>query len=98
MFESLPISEFSKLLGYIYDGHIEEDPYNSFLEHIRKILGLNFASMTLREPIGDDGGLLFISCDILQKTLIDDHENPYTDRYYTSDLMNNLPWYRSNVG
>ena len=92
MLESLPITDFSKLLGYIYDGHIEEDPYSSFLENIREILELNFASMTLREPIGDDGGLLFISCDILQKTLIDDHENPYTDRYYTSDPMHNLPW------
>ena len=92
MLESLTIVEFSKLLGHIYDGHIEEDPYSSFLRNVREILSLNFASMTLREPIGDDGGLLFISCDILEKTLIDDHENPYTDRYYTSDLMYKLPW------
>ena len=92
MLESLTIVEFSKLLGHIYDGHIEEDPYSSFLQNVRETLSLNFASMTLREPIGDDGGLLFISCDILEKTLIDDHENPYTDRYYTSDLMYKLPW------
>jgi DNA-binding CsgD family transcriptional regulator len=92
MLKSLTIVEFSKLLGHIYDGHIEEDPYSSFLQNVREILSLNFASMTLREPIGDDGGLLFISCDILEKTLIDDHENPYTDRYYTSDLMYKLPW------
>ena len=56
MLESLAIVEFSKLLGHIYDGHIEEDPYSSFLQNVRETLSLNFASMTLREPIGDDGG------------------------------------------
>lgn len=46
----------------------------------------------MREPASDDGGLLFVSCEKLQKTFINDHENPYTDRYYTSNLMTNLPW------
>ncbi|NNL11865.1 MAG: helix-turn-helix transcriptional regulator, partial [Pseudomonadales bacterium] len=48
--------------------------------------------MTLREPVGDDGGLLFIASETLQKTFIDSHDNPYTDQYYTSNLMTNLPW------
>ncbi|NQV63834.1 MAG: helix-turn-helix transcriptional regulator [SAR86 cluster bacterium] len=92
MLKDLTLSTFGTLLGYLYDGHIQEDPYSKFLQLIREILDLNFSSMTLREPVGDDGGLLFISCDSLQKTFIDDHENPYTDRYYTSNLMTNLPW------
>ena len=46
----------------------------------------------MREPQGDDGGLLFVSCEALPKTFVDDHDNPYTDRYYTSNLMTNLPW------
>jgi DNA-binding CsgD family transcriptional regulator len=46
----------------------------------------------MREPHGDDGGLLFVSSDVLQKTFVDDHDNPYTDRHYTSNLMTNLPW------
>ena len=92
MLKNLTIETFSRLLGYLYDGHLEEDPYNRFLELIRDVLDLNFASITLREPIGEDGGLLFISCDSLKKTYADDHENPYTDRYYTSDLMVELPW------
>ncbi len=88
----LTLPEFSKLLGHLYGGHIEEDPYSNFLQMLREVLECNFASMTLREPLGDDGGLLFVSNDLLQKTFIDDHSNPYTDQYYTSNLMVNLPW------
>lgn len=92
MLKNLTISEFSRLLGFLYEGHIEEDPYSNFLDKMREILDLNLASITLREPIGQDGGLIFISAEAIKKTLIDDHDNPYTDRYYTSDLMTNLPW------
>jgi len=86
------LQEFSVLLAALYDGHIEEDPYSTFLTGLRAIIDANFASITMREPASDDGGLLFVSCDKLQKTFINDHENPYTDRYYTSNLMTNLPW------
>ncbi len=92
MKSGLTIPEFSKLLGHLYGGHIEEDPYSNFLQMLREVLECNFASMTLREPVGDDGGLLFVSNDLLQKTYVDDHSNPYTDQYYTSNLMVNLPW------
>ena len=86
------IAELSKLIGFLYDGHIEEDPYSAFLAETRRIIDSNFASITMREPQGDDGGLLFVSCEALPKTFVDDHDNPYTDRYYTSNLMTNLPW------
>ncbi len=86
------LEELSNLLAYLYDGHIEEDPYSSFLDVLRKIIDSNFASITMREPSNDDGGLLFVSCDKLQKTYADAHNNPYTDKYYTSNLMSNLPW------
>lgn len=92
MKDNLTIPEYSRLLGFLYGGHIEEDPYSSFLDLLREIMSCNFASMTLREPMGDDGGLLFVSSELLQKTFIDDHSNPYTDQYYTSNLMVNLPW------
>lgn len=92
MLKNLSIKEFSQLLRYLYDGYLEENPYGHFLDYMRELLDLNFASITLREPIGNDGGLLFISNDSLTKTLIDAHDNPYTDQYYTSDLMTNLPW------
>ena len=86
------LEELSRLLGLLYDGHIEEDPYNGFLAETRRLIGSNFGSITMREPQGDDGGLLFVSSDVLQKTFVDDHNNPYTDRHYTSNLMTNLPW------
>jgi hypothetical protein len=86
------LEDFSRLLGHLYDGHIEEDPYNSFLNEARAIIDSNFGSITMREPQGDDGGLLFVSSDVLQKTFVDDHDNPYTDKHYTSNLMTNLPW------
>ena len=86
------LQDFSALLASLYDGHIEEDPYSTFLTGLRSIIDASFASITMREPASDDGGLLFVSCEKLQKTFINDHENPYTDRYYTSNLMTNLPW------
>jgi len=86
------ITDFSRLIGYLYDGHIEEDPYNAFLSEMRKMIDANFGSITMREPQGDDGGLLFVSCENLPKTFVDDRSNPYSDRYYTSNLMTNLPW------
>ncbi len=92
MAHDISIPAFSRLLSHLYDGHLEEDPYSHFLDEVSAVLDLNFASMTLREPLGEDGGLLFISSDKLAKTLIDDHDNPYTDQYYTSDIMSNLPW------
>ena len=63
------IAELSKLIGFLYDGHIEEDPYSAFLAETRRIIDSNFASITMREPQGDDGGLLFVSCEALPKTL-----------------------------
>lgn len=86
------LHEFSKLLGYLYDGHIEEDPYSAFLTQLRTLIDGNFASITMREPQGDDGGLLFVSCENLPKTFVDDQNNPYSNQYYTSNLMTNLPW------
>ena len=86
------LEEFSKLLGFLYDGHIEEDPYSAFLTELRRVVDANFGSITMREPQGDDGGLLFVSCENLPKTFVDDHENPYSNQYYTSNLMTNLPW------
>ncbi|MBW2942191.1 helix-turn-helix transcriptional regulator [Zhongshania aquimaris] len=88
--KDISVSEYSKLLIDLYDGHYGDDPYCNFLSGLREILELNFASITLREPIETNGGLLFISCDSLQKTYADSSDNPYTARYYTSNLMTNL--------
>ena len=85
------ITELSKLIGFLYDGHIEEDPYSAFLAETRRMIDSNFASITMREPQGDDGGLLFVSCEALAKTFVDDHNNPSTIPYYTSNLLSTLP-------
>ena len=42
------IAELSKLIGFLYDGHIEEDPYSAFLGETRRIIDSNFASITMR--------------------------------------------------
>ena len=85
------IAELSKLIGFLYDGHIEEDPYSAFLGETRRIIDSNFASITMREPqvMTEDCSLSPASAP---KTFVDDHDNLYTDRYYTSNLMTNLPW------
>lgn len=92
-------SDFSRLITHLYNGHVEEDPYSSFLKGMRDMLDLNFAFMTIRKPTAQDGGLLFVSGDVLfvsddqlGKTYIDARGNSYIDQYYASDLMTNLPW------
>jgi len=92
-------SDFSRLITHLYNGHVEEDPYSSFLKGMRDMLGLNFAFITIRKPTTKDGGLFFVSGDMLPvsgdqvgKTYIDARANRYIEQYYASDLMANLPW------
>ena len=77
------IAELSKLIGFLYDGHIEEDPYSAFLGETRSIIESNFASITMREPQGDDGGALFVPFEALPKHCADEQDNSYTSPHHT---------------
>jgi DNA-binding CsgD family transcriptional regulator/PAS domain-containing protein len=91
MIDKYDIAEYSELLNALYLGASEEDPFSLFLTRIRDVMGLNFASITLRQPAGLDGGLLFVSGDSFEKTYIDKHDNVYTNEYFAVDPMSNLP-------
>ena len=74
------VEAFSKLLAYLYDGHIEEDPYNTFLHEMRQSIDANFGSITMREPEGDDGGLL-IGVDLQKDPAINFCKRPRKSLY-----------------
>ena len=88
--KKIAVEEFSLLLNELYNGISEQESFSSFLSTVRELLGLNFASITLRPPEGADGGLLVINSEHEQRVFIDSHKNPYTDKYYAIDPMTNL--------
>lgn len=83
---------FSKLLDELYEGPFEPNPFNRFLRTLRELLNLNVACIIMRQPEGDDGGLLFVSSNRVDMTAVDTHDNPYTDHYYSMDPMVDLPY------
>ena len=87
----LDTDAFSELLGKLYDGASEPDPYRSFLRAMRDVLQLNFAILILRQPNHDDGGLLFVSGGNLPRILSGACENRYTHRYFAMDPFTQLP-------
>ena len=88
--KQIDLIHYNDLLHKLYLGPTEDDPFSSFLLSVREFLDLNLSSITLRQPEGDNGGLLFISSDFLAKTFVDSHDNDYTDRYYAADPLSNL--------
>lgn len=88
---SVSLEQLSSLLELLYDGPYEPNPFGSFLKALRPLLGLNLACIILRQPEGNDGGLLFVSSDRLDMTAVDVHGNPYTDTFYAMDPMVGLP-------
>ncbi len=86
----LPV--FAALLDELYEGPFEPNPFNRFLRKLRELLNLNVACVIMRQPEGDDGGLIFVSSNRVDMTAVDTHDNPYTDHYYSMDPMVDLPY------
>ena len=83
---------FAGLLDELYDGPFEPNPFNHFLRTLRELLNLNVACIIMRQPEGNDGGLIFVSSNRVDMTAVDTHDNPYTDSYYSMDPMADLPY------
>lgn len=90
----MPVSleEFGELLAELYDGPVEPNPFNRFLRMLRERLNLNVACIIMRQPEGNNGGLIFVSSNRVDMTAVDTHDNPYTDHYYAMDPMVDLPY------
>ena len=46
--------DFSALLGDLYQGPLEEQPWQSFLASVREVLGANLVTLLLRPPSKED--------------------------------------------
>ena len=86
---TVSLSEFSALLGDIYQGPMEQVPWGKALEHIRRQLNANYATLILRSPATDRPGLMVNASEHGGSTLAG--ETSYNNYYYALDPFVGLP-------
>ena len=90
MLPDLDIKQYSTLLDKLYQGPFEELPFLSFLEDLRTLLALNFATLILRQPNSRDPGMQFMSGQNRPPTSI--HSGaPNAQSYHALDPLHELP-------
>ncbi len=85
---TVSLSEFSTLLGNIYQGPMEQVPWGKALEQIRRQLNANYCTLILRSPATDRPGLM-INASEHGSTL--PGETSYNNYYYALDPFIGLP-------
>ncbi|WP_455288662.1 helix-turn-helix transcriptional regulator [Cupriavidus necator] len=85
---TVSLSEFSALLGNIYQGPMERVPWGKALEQIRRQLNANYATLILRSPSTDRAGLM-VNASEHGSTL--PGEASYNSYYYALDPFVGLP-------
>lgn len=88
----MDIRHYSELLDALYRGPFEAQPFCTFLDELRRILGLSFAALILRHPESLDHGMIFMSSPKQPRTSVDAPPNIYNDHYYAFDPLTNLPF------
>jgi DNA-binding CsgD family transcriptional regulator/PAS domain-containing protein len=61
MLSEIDIQRYSALLDQLYRGPFEVFPFQSFLDELRALLMLDFATLIVRRPDGADAGMQFMS-------------------------------------
>ena len=90
MLPGLDIKQYSALLDELYDGPFAELPFLAFLDELRRLLSLNFATLILRQPNSHDAGMQFMSG--LDKPPTSNHLGaPNAQLYYAIDPLHDLP-------
>jgi len=90
MLPGLDIKQYSTLLDKLYEGPFEEVPFLAFLDELRALLELNFATLILRQPNSHDPGMQFMSGLNRPPTSI--HSGaPNASSYYALDPLHELP-------
>ncbi|MGN5476686.1 helix-turn-helix transcriptional regulator [Cupriavidus basilensis] len=85
---TVSLSEFSALLGNIYQGPMEQVPWGKALEQIRRQLNANYVTLILRSPATDRPGLM-VNASEHGQTL--PGEVSYNNYYYSLDPFIGLP-------
>ncbi len=90
----MQLPEFSRLLGFLYQGASETKPWQTFLSQMKKTFNLHHAVIVIRPPSENDLGIFFTSGGDIPKTIAKTYGNSYTEQYYQLDPLNNLPFER----
>ncbi len=93
-------SDFSRLVGLIYQGALEEQPWQSALPALREALDVQVVSLVLRPPTADDHGVI-LNCvrpdqdrRKYDSTLADPNDwevCAYREQFFSLDPFVNLP-------
>ncbi|MGT2452079.1 helix-turn-helix transcriptional regulator [Cupriavidus basilensis] len=86
---SLSLTDFSTLLGKIYQGALEQVPWSKALELIRTHLRANYVTLILRSPASDRPGLMVNASEEGGTALPGEAE--YNNYYYALDPFVGLP-------
>jgi DNA-binding CsgD family transcriptional regulator len=89
MLHGVDIKRFSELLDKLYQGPFESKPFSAFLDEMREMLALNFITLILRQPNGQDAGVQFMSGFDKPHSNLDGYNRYHT--YYALDPLTNLP-------
>lgn len=79
-------TEFDQLVQACYQGPIEENLWQTFLQLLQKALDARFATLLLRPPKAGDSGVVLNAY-----VLSDDIYDEYNERYFSDDPFIDLP-------
>lgn len=78
-------SEFSDLVGSLYEGILEEQPWQTFLARVREHLGAHLVTLVLRPPDGEDNAVMLADGGSLSAI------RTYNEGQFVLDPFVNLP-------
>ncbi|MCC6076484.1 helix-turn-helix transcriptional regulator [Pseudomonas sp. GCM10022188] len=79
-------AELQGLIGLVYDGLLEDKPWNGLLDALRRQFGANYVSLTIRLPSAEDRGLVVFVGEARPHI-----HAIYSSSLYTVDPFVNLP-------
>ena len=79
-------TELQGLIGLVYDGLLEDKPWNGLLDALRRQFGANYVSLTIRLPSAEDRGLVVFVGEARPHI-----HAIYSSSLYTVDPFVNLP-------
>lgn len=86
MHDVISPDEFNRLVGLLYEGPLENVPWQSFMEALRDLLDAKYCTLILRSPSPDDLGLTINVGPTEAKAVA-----AYSEYYYSIDPFVGLP-------
>jgi DNA-binding CsgD family transcriptional regulator/PAS domain-containing protein len=84
-FQSEDIQSFSKLIGCIYQGALEETPWQTFMSELRELMGAHITTLVLIPPSQDANGVMLNIGGNIEGI------DSYNSKHYALDPFIDLP-------